>query len=199
MKLNILLLAALLQVPGISAQSFLQAIDAYPKLSSFHQLLLANSTLAGGLLSNGSISAANGTNSTLHTILVPSNDAFTNYQKAYGHPIDRLSSSDLGNVIQYHSLQGALSSSDLQRPRGLVANTALTAPTYDNRELGSNGAQLPQVVYIAPPSTNGTVVVRQIRGTNAADRLVKSGLGSTVNVDFVNGRFDGGVFQIVDG
>jgi len=196
MKL-IVLLAVLNQALYVTAQSFLEATGAYSQLSSFHQLLLANSTIAAGVLSNATTTGHNGTNITMQTILVPSNDAFTNYERANGHPVTSLSSSDLTNLGQYHSLQGALSSSDLQKPQGLISNTALNDQRYDNRELGSDGAQQPQVVYIGSTSTNG-MVARQAGGANGAGGFVESGLGAKVDVDLVDGKFDGGMFQIVD-
>ncbi|KAI9879472.1 MAG: hypothetical protein M1830_008431 [Pleopsidium flavum] len=198
MKL-IALLALLIQALYVIAQSFLEATGAYSQLSSFHQLLLTNSTVAAGLLGNSTNTGSNGTNMTPQTILVPNNDAFTNYERANGRPITSLSSPDLTNIVQYHSLQGSLSSSDLQNPQGLISNTALKDQRYDNRELGSNGAQQPQVVYIGSASTNGTVVARQVGGAGAAGGFVESGLGAKVNVEVIDGKFDGGMFQIVDG
>lgn len=194
-------LLLLLQTWTSYAQSFLEAIDAYPNLSSFRQLLQTNPAFAEGLLSNTSLSALNGTGVTLQTILVPNNDAFTKYQQMNRHPLTSLSSSDLTNVIQYHSLQGALSSSDVKKPQGLISDTALTDAKYDNRELSSNGAQLPQVVFIAPaPSTGSSMPITQ--AGNSSSNLggyVESGLGQKVNVELVDGKFDGGMFQTVDG
>ncbi len=194
-----LLLTVLLQSSIVCAQSLLLALEAYPRLSSFRQLLLTNATTAGALLANSSITGSNSTDITRQTILVPSNDAFTNYQRANGRGIGSLSSSDLGSLVQYHSLQGILSSTELQRPEGLISETALTTERYNNRELGSNGAQQPQVVYISPGSTNNTVVVRQVGTAASANGLVRSGLGNEVNVEIVNGQFEGGIFQIVNG
>ncbi|KAI9819492.1 MAG: hypothetical protein M1827_006940 [Pycnora praestabilis] len=192
--ISIISFVVLLGASVVSAQSFLNATGAYPQLSDFRQLLQNNSQLAAGLLSATS-------SGPQQTILVPSNDAFDTYIQQTGDGIGSLSSSDLQNIINYHSLQGALSSSDLQTPGGLVSNTALTDPMYANRELSSNGAKQNQVVYIQAMNTTIGASKIKIKRQLASDanETVKSGDGNTINLEPVNGKWDGGLFQIVDG
>ncbi|KAI9713322.1 MAG: hypothetical protein M1812_006681 [Candelaria pacifica] len=187
----ITIFALLIETTLVKSQSFLSATSQYSQLSQFRQLLITNPVVAGTLLTNTT------TNKTL-TILVPSNTAFDNYRKANNNTgVDSLRSADLTNVVNYHTLQGALSSSDLQKPTGLIANSALTNPMYANRELSSDGSKKPQVVYIG---TNGSnlITARQL-SSSGAGQYIESGEGRTVNVDPTDGVWDGGRFHIIDG
>ncbi|KAI9702105.1 MAG: hypothetical protein M1836_001449 [Candelina mexicana] len=185
------IIALLIEATLINSQSFLNATSRYTQLSDFRQLLISNPVVAGSLLTNTT------TNNTL-TILVPSKTAFDEYRKANNNTgVDSLSSAELTNVLNYHTLQGALSSSDLQKDTGLIANSALTNPMYANRELSSDGSKKPQVVYIG---TNGSNLIqaRQL-SSSGAGQYVESGEGRTVNVDPTDGVWDGGRFHIIDG
>lgn len=170
-----------------NAQSFLSATGAYPQLSQFRQLLINQPSIAGALLSTTN-SAGNRT-----TVLVPNNAAFDRYHQYTGQYVEGLQSSDLTDLVNYHSLNGALSSSDLQKPTGLVASTSLTDPRYNNLGLGSNGAMQPQVVYVgsnnASPSQSGA---------NSTGLFVQSGLVSNAALNAIDGTWDGGLFHIVD-
>lgn len=129
----------LVAIATVHAQSLLNATARYPQLSDFSQLLLSFPDIAANLLTNIS------TGSEQQTILVPSNDAFNTFRQQNNGNISSLSSSDVANILNYHTLQGALSSSDIQRPGGLISNTALTNSTYANREVPATGGKLSQV------------------------------------------------------
>ncbi|KAI4161595.1 MAG: hypothetical protein LQ342_004736 [Letrouitia transgressa] len=177
------------------AQSLLNATARYSQLSDFNDLLLNFPDAAASLLANFS------SNNNRQTVLVPSNDAFDNYRERTGASISSLSSSDVGNVLSYHTLQGALSSSDLQQPRGLISNTALVNETYDDREVLLNRqAKLSQVVFISSSNSSDgktKIKARQIGGLFSAD--VRSGEGNDVNLEPTPGNWSGGVFYVVDG
>lgn len=179
----------LVQSSVIGAQSFLDGIAGFSQLSDFRDLLIANPGAASTLLTN----VASGDQ---RTILVPSNNAFDNYRQTAGRSVSSLSSTDLEDTINYHSLQGALSSADIQKQSGLVSNTALTNPSRDNRGLESDGAKKPQVVAIVPANTaNGRrIMVRQAGGID-----VKSGKGQGITLNPTPGNWSGGNFYIVDG
>lgn len=179
-------------VPMISAQSLSAATAPIPRLSEFTQLLNSNPSAAANFLTNFSL----GLNQ--QTILVPSNDAFDEFRQTTGSSVASLSSPDLGNILQYHSLQPALSSPDLQKPGGLVSDTALTNPTYDNRGLSSNGAKLPQVVHIASTNTSSGTTIKARSGT-LYHVGVKSGEGKEITLEPIPGNWSGGNFYIVDG
>ena len=98
MKL-IRLLALLVELSTVSAQSLLNAIANYNQLSDFRQLLMTIPNAASRLLTNVTLSA-----DQKITVLIPSNDAFTHYQQNNGMPVSTLTSSDLANVLDYHSL-----------------------------------------------------------------------------------------------
>ena len=194
MKLNILL-AVHAEASITSAQSLLVATANYPQLSDFRQLLMTNSNAATRLLTNVTLSAGQKI-----TVLIPSNDAFTHYQQSNSMPVSAFASSDLANILDYHTLQGSLSSSDLQHPMGLMAATALTNQTYDNRGLASDGAKIPQAVYISSVNTaNGTVTTAKIQTTSpGAEYYIKSGECLQTTLQPVNRVWSGGFFQIVN-
>ncbi|MCJ1262021.1 hypothetical protein MMC22_001890 [Lobaria immixta] len=183
-------LLVLVEASIIGAQSLLEAIAVFPQLSNFHDLLNANPSAAPSLLTNFS------SGSNKQTILVPSNDAFDNYTRTTRRSSIALSSPDLVDQINYHSQQGALSSSDLQKPGGLLSRTALISPNRDNRGLESNGAKSPQVVLIAAETTGNTRKIK-VRKVGRVD--VKSGKGQEINLDPTPRNWSGGNFYIVDG
>lgn len=194
MKL-ITLLSLLVKASIVSAQSLLNATANYTQLSDFRLLLMTNANAATRLLTNVTLSAGQKI-----TVLIPSNDAFAQFQQNNSMPVSALASSDLANILDYHTLQGSLSSSDLQQPMGLTAPTALTNQTYDNRGLASNGAKIPQVVYISSVNTaNGTVTTVKRQITSAGANFdIRSGKGLQTTLEPVNGVWSGGMFQIVN-
>ncbi|KAL8731106.1 MAG: hypothetical protein Q9166_003634 [cf. Caloplaca sp. 2 TL-2023] len=189
-----LLLSVSVTLTLIQAQSLLNVTARYPQLSSFNELLSTFPDIAASLLTNISTSPQR------QTILVPSNQAFTDYRQRNGASISSLSSSDVGNILNYHTLQGALSSSDIQQPGGLVSETALSNPTYARRENATDaGDSLPQVVYIS--SSDATprrkIKVRQISALSSVD--VRSGEGNEIELEQTPGNWSGGVFYVVNG
>ncbi|KAL8849783.1 MAG: hypothetical protein Q9221_005266 [Calogaya cf. arnoldii] len=186
MKL-LLLVNVLVATTVVHAQSLLNATARYPQLSNFNELLSTFPDLAAGLLTNIS------TGQSRQTILVPSNDAFDNYQQQNGASIGSLSSSDVGNILNYHTLQGALSSSDIQQPNGLVSETALRNSTYATRENATDaGDSLPQVVYISSTetATGRKIKARQISALSSVD--VRSGRGNEIELEQTPGNWSGG-------
>ncbi|KAL8891234.1 MAG: hypothetical protein Q9192_005773 [Flavoplaca navasiana] len=178
----------------VQAQSLLDATAQYPQLSDFNELLSTFPDIAAGLLTNIS------TGSSQQTILVPSNDAFDDYQRQNGASVGSLSSPDVGNILNYHTLPGALSSSDIQQPNGLVAETALRNSTYARRENATDaGDSLPQVVYISSTETalGRKIKARQISALSSVD--VRSGEGNEVELEQTPGNWSGGVFYVVNG
>ncbi|KAI4220813.1 MAG: hypothetical protein LQ349_007994 [Xanthoria aureola] len=179
---------------AVQAQSLLNATARYPQLSNFTELLSTFPDLAAGLLTNIS------TGPSRQTILVPSNDAFDSYQRQRGASVSSLSSSDVGNILNYHTLQGALSSSDIQQPNGLVSETALRNSTYARRENATDaGDSLPQVVYISSTetATGRKIKARQISALSSVD--VRSGQGNEIELEQTPGNWSGGVFFVVNG
>lgn len=182
MKL-LLLVRFFVTTTTVQAQSLLNATARYPQLSSFNELLSTFPDLAAGLLTNISTSPSR------QTILVPSNDAFDNYQQQNGASVSSLSSSDVGNILNYHTLQGALSSSDIQQPNGLVSETALRDSTYATRENATDaGDSLPQVVYISSTetATGRKIKARQISALSSVD--VRSGRGNEIELEQTPGN-----------
>lgn len=189
MRITMRLPSVLLLVLGasiVNAQSFLSSIGAYPQLSRFYQLLINQPGIAGSLTSRNATD-----NKT--TVMVPNNDAFTNYYRNTGQNVEGLQSSDLTDLVQYHSLNGALSSSDLQQPTGLAASTGLTDPQYGNLGLSSNGAVMPQPVFIG--SGAPALATRQ---DNQTVLYAQSGLTSNASINTIDAAWEGGLFHIVD-
>lgn len=177
----------------VHAQSLLDATARFTQLSDLNDLLSSFPEVAASLLTNVS------TGPEQQTILVPSNKAFDTYRQQNNANISSLSSSDVGNILNYHTLQGALSSSDIQRPGGLISSTALTNSTYANREVPAAGGRLSQVVFIsADDTTAGTrITARQIDALSSVD--VQSGEGNQVTLEQTPGNWSGGLFYVVDG
>lgn len=173
----------------IGAQSLYDAISDFDVFSNLRNLINANPNAASSLL-------ANITSGEPRTILVPNNDAFENFLRITGTSVNSLSSSDLEDTFNYHSLEGALSSNDVQKQRGLLSNTGLRTQRYDNRGLQSNGAKKPQVVLIA---STGSASDRKIKVKRAVSVDVKSGRGQEITLDPAPGKWSGGNFFMVDG
>ncbi|KAI4287164.1 MAG: hypothetical protein L6R35_003579 [Caloplaca aegaea] len=182
-----------LATASVFAQSLLDATAPYSQLSDFNDLLSSNPDIAASLLTNLT------TNSQQQTILVPSNDAFSEYRQRNGASVGSLSSSDVGNILNYHTLQGALSSSDIQQPGGLVSNTALTDPNYVDREILTGGERLSQVVYISSTetATGVRIMARQRNVLSSTD--VQSGEGNLIELEPTPANWSGGVFYVVNG
>ncbi|KAL9007955.1 MAG: hypothetical protein Q9173_006872 [Seirophora scorigena] len=175
------------------AQSLLNATARYPQLSNFNDLLSSFPDVAASLLTNISVSPQR------QTILVPSNAAFDAYRQRNGASVGSLSSSDVGNILNYHTVQGALSSSDIQQPSGLVSNTALTDPAYADREVLTGGGRLAQVVYISSTdvATGARIIARQRNVLTSVE--VQSGEGNQITLEPTPANWSGGVFYVVNG
>jgi uncharacterized surface protein with fasciclin (FAS1) repeats len=159
----------------VHTQSLIDAISGYRTLSNFTQLVKQNPAFAG---------IFNATNQgTQITILIPSDTAFSRYQNDTGYSIQDVDASTVKLLIQYHTLNASLTSSELGNPDGIVVSSQLVDPQYDNRGSDSNVPTPGQVVYIS---------------SNSSSSLVNGGLGSAVVMNVVDGAFDHGVFQIVD-
>ncbi|KAL8806614.1 MAG: hypothetical protein Q9182_001262 [Xanthomendoza sp. 2 TL-2023] len=177
-------------IAAAQAQSLLNATARYAQLSNFNDLLSSFPDIAASLITNIS------TSEQRQTILVPSNEAFSAYRQRNGASISSLSSSDVGNILNYHTLQGALSSSDIQRPSGLISETALRNSTYARR---NETDSLPQVVFISSTETAARrkIKARQISALSSVD--VRSGEGNEVELEQTPGNWSGGVFYVVNG
>ena len=178
------------------AQSLLKAISTYPQLSNFTSLFNSNPALASLLLSISPDAP--------QTVLIPDDDAFQRFQNSTGQSIASQPQDYLQALITYHILNGNLTSQDFLHPKGITVPSGLTGPTYDNRTAGSalessgasTGNHDGQVVFIAPNTTPTSFKARQL---GSAGAYVQSGLGHQVNLTAIDGVWDGGYFQIVDG
>jgi uncharacterized surface protein with fasciclin (FAS1) repeats len=182
----------------VAAKSFLDAIAAYPQLSDFKSLLQGNPDLAPALTKG-----ANGPASQQVTVLAPSNFAFDTYRASHGSDISQLPKPDLEALLQYHILVRKLPSAQFLNapPPQRVIPTELMGDKYNNR---SAGAAL-QSDTGTGEQNGGQVVLFQV-GTQAGGSkrdskavAVKSGLGESVDLTVVDGLWDGGIFQVVDG
>jgi uncharacterized surface protein with fasciclin (FAS1) repeats len=180
-----------------AGQSFLAAISAYPQLSNFTALFQNNPSLASKLLTGSALAP--------QTVLVPNNTAFLNYQSRTGMSISSLSSTELEPVLSYHVLVGQLTTPDFSHPQGLTAPSLLVGERYNNRSAGAglssvggetSASHNGQVVFISRANLTNLFTVRQLGSTTPT---VESGLGNTVNLAALDGTWDGGRFQMVDG
>ncbi|RDW82984.1 hypothetical protein BP5796_04475 [Coleophoma crateriformis] len=180
----------------VRAQSFLEAIGAYPQLSNFTSLLTNYPVLASSLLSASAISP--------QTVMVPDNTAFLKYENSTGISISAIPTDDLVPVVDYHILSGLYLSQNFATPQGITVPTYLVGPQYNNRTAGAalssvgatNGSHDGQVVFIAPKTNGSTLLGRQL---SSAGVVVQSGRKQQVNLTAIDGVWDGGSFHIVDG
>ena len=188
-KMRSIIISISLLLSLVSSQSLLDATSSYPQLTSFRSLLLSNPTLIPDYNSSQKV-----------TILIPSNAAFTNYLNSSGSSIDSLPSTTLKSITQYHTLNGAYRSTDLNSMSGLLADSLLKDDVYNHRNSSAG-----QVVFInrggsAGTDGNGAGLRLTVRQANAGTvSNVTSGEGNVVQMDAVDGIWSGGTFQIVDG
>jgi uncharacterized surface protein with fasciclin (FAS1) repeats len=179
------LLFLAVSLPASQAQSLIQALSTYPELSRFSGLLSTNPTIAQGLIS--------GSTSDPKTILIPNNNAFSSYQAKTGQEVIAAPADILVPLLQYHVLNGSYTTQSFTASPGVTVPTLLTGEKYNNRSAGaalsspgvSGGARNGQVVFISPQASGPA--------------YVQSGLASKVNLTAVDGTWDGGRFQIIDG
>jgi uncharacterized surface protein with fasciclin (FAS1) repeats len=196
MQLLIAVIYSLSYAVGTSAQSFFAAISQYPQLSNFTAFYRDKFPVASLLLTNSS--------SESHTVLVPNNDAFTNYERDHGYSVVALSTAQLETLIQYHVLVGSLTSTNFSESKGLTAPSLLVGEQYDNRSapaalsssFGNNSVN-GQVVFISSglQSSKNKFLVRN-SGTQSLK--VRTGLSSDVNLIALDGVWDGGRFHMID-
>jgi hypothetical protein len=196
MHLSTVVLCLLSCAPGTSAQSFYTAISQYPQLSNFTLFYQNNFPLASLLLTPSSTEP--------HTVLIPNNDAFTNYEHKHGYSVTYLSATELESLIRYHVLIGSLTSTNFSAPRGLTAPSLLVDQQYNNRSAGVglsssfgnatgvNG----QVVFISGPHPHSNKFLVRKSGTQSLK--VHTGLSSDANLTALDGIWDGGRFQEID-
>jgi hypothetical protein len=130
--------------------------------------------------------------------------AFLSFQEVTGQSFASQPYIYLQNIINYQLLNGNLTFQDFLYPAGLTVPTGLTGPTYNNRTAGSalisssasTGNYNGQVVFIAPNTTSTSFSPRKLGFTGV---YVQSGLGHQVNLTAIDGIWDGGMFQIIDG
>jgi hypothetical protein len=171
---------------GTTAQSFFNAISQYSQLSDFTVFYANNFAQASQLLTNSSTES--------HTVLVPSNDAFANYERDNGYSITALPVAELEALIQYHVLVGSLTTANFSGSRGLTSPSLLVGEQYNNRTVGaallsnfSNPAAGDgQVVFIQSglQSSSKKLLVRQM---GLQSLYVRSGLSSDANLTVLDG------------
>jgi uncharacterized surface protein with fasciclin (FAS1) repeats len=156
-----------------SSQSLTDAIANYSQLSTLSTLLASQPAYLAFL------SSTNSTNGTgPRTLLLPSNTAFTNLYNATGS--GNTSIPNVAAQFQYHTLDGAVTSQQLNQPVGFLANSLLKQDLYNHR----NNSDVGQVVYLA--------------GVRNGTANVTSGEGDVATMVVVDGQWAGGWFQIVD-
>lgn len=176
-----------------SAQSFQVAIEAYPQLSDFADLLSTNPTIATSLLSTSA--------SAPKTLLVPNNNAFVAYQAKTGVAVGNTEKDLLQDTLNYQTLNGSYTAESFSEPKGVTIPTLLTGETYNNRSAGAAlasaaaGQKDGQVVFVSALKGTSGFTVRQL---NSDAALVRSGLGSDVRLETTEGVWDGGRFHIID-
>ncbi|EGC44760.1 conserved hypothetical protein [Histoplasma capsulatum var. duboisii H88] len=193
-----ILLLSLILFPTIShAESLVEALSGYPALSQFRSLLLNKPNIAR-LLTGAS------DNSQRLTFLVPSDDAFVAYRATNGDlEIADIPDLELEAIMRYHILSRSLPAAQLLSapPNRLVIPTDLMEEKYNNRSAGpaldaqnDTGENNDGQVVIMSPQSAGSSRKRQQEEVD-----VLSGLHESVTVTLLDGKWDGGLFHMVDG
>ncbi|OCL12597.1 FAS1 domain-containing protein [Glonium stellatum] len=178
------------------ALSLLDAISVYPELSNFTVFYQNNLEIATLLLTNSS---------TEHrTLLIPNNEAFTNFELQYGVSIWSMATVELQALLEYHILVGEMTSANFSQQSGIAVPSLLTGEKYDNRSAGPdlstsfgntqhvNG----QVVFISPAGSSSSRKLF-IRQSGTSSFRIQSGLGAQADLISLDGVWDGGMFQEV--
>ena len=177
------------------SQDLLSSLTNYPQTTTFQALLKANATSASSF-----VPASN--SSKQYTIFVPSNSAFEKYASRHaGATLASLPQNDVLSLFRYHVTLGLVSAQNFSQPRGITVPTLLDGETYNNRSAGNAllaryGEEAKgQVLYIS--ATKLSQLKFRVRQTSSVADL-RSGLGLVTQVEAVDGKWDGGNFQIVD-
>ncbi|EER39130.1 conserved hypothetical protein [Histoplasma capsulatum H143] len=174
-----------------------RGLSGYPALSQFRSLLLNKPNIAR-LLTGAS------DNSQRLTFLVPSDDAFVAYRATNGDlEIADIPDLELEAIMRYHILSRSLPAAQLLSapPNRLVIPTDLMEEKYNNRSAGpaldaqnDTGENNDGQVVIMSPQSAGSSRKRQQEEVD-----VLSGLHESVTVTLLDGKWDGGLFHMVDG
>jgi transforming growth factor-beta-induced protein len=183
------------------AQTLQSAISVYPQCSQFNQILTDHPEISTQLLANA----------TNVTVLVPSNSALNKYAIENGQSLDGgdLTNDDILAILQYHVAVKQLKGSDFADtgPQGLTVPTLLTDRDHNNRSAGADlvnaygAAADGQVLFFSTsPISDGTVSVkvRKFKRQATPSTNVRGGLDGTTNLTIVDGKWTGGLFQIVN-
>ncbi|KAH8912022.1 FAS1 domain-containing protein [Coniochaeta sp. PMI_546] len=185
---------------SVLTQELPAALSQYPEVSTFQGLI---SQVPGGVSSL--LPSGLSPNSTKGvTVLVPSNNAFSNFLNAsHLTNITSVPLDQLVNILYYHIMYAKLTSANFSAPNGLIVPTLLKDQLYNNRSAGADlintyGADAAQgnVLYISKEPINPVKFrVRQQQDNSAA---LRGGMGQDGLINAVDGTWDLGYFQIVD-
>jgi len=170
----------------VQGQNLSVALQGYPDLSSFRQVLDQYPSLFSSIISNTTQGV---------TVLAPTNEALQKYVEENGQ-LASIPLSSLKDVMAYHVMATRLTSANFTDPHGLTVPTFLEGPQYNNRTPGSDLTRI-----YGPGATGQVLFVQQdpsvvTPGSNSIG--VRGGLGQNVNLTAIDGQWDLGYFQIID-
>ncbi|KAL2873163.1 hypothetical protein SGCOL_011674 [Colletotrichum sp. CLE4] len=178
-------------------QSLSTALSSHADLSTFNGILNSYPSIISNITA--------GTKNKV-TLLVPTNDAFTNFlQQTNISEITQLPVSQLLTVFRYHTLDAPLTASNFSAPRGITIPTKLRDELFNLRTPGPamidqyGDDAKGQVLFISPSTINPTKFrVRQATSSDDHTASLRGGLGETAELTSIDGVWDGGYFQSVD-
>jgi len=118
------------------------------------------------------------------TLFAPTNEALERFIASAGG-LNALTPADITNVLTYHVVPAVVRSTDVTKPGGAIAPTALNNWTYANLDGSAN------VIFASAYGSTG--VENQSSGLK-----VYSGVGEPATVTQGDIDFDGGVVHIID-
>lgn len=178
-------------------QELRDAISGYTSLSTFSTLVEKSPEAFDKVLDGR----------TNITVLVPTNDAITDYLKTSGQTdVTKLKDEDLKTLFLYHTMVASLKSTAFDGTGGLAVPTLLEDKTYNNRTAGEGleaqfGANATgQVLFAGKVEEKSSKVKRQQSGAGGTVQI-RAGLAQDVEMTTVDGSWgpnNSSTFQIID-
>lgn len=195
---NVVSFLALCTLGGAQSlhQELRDAISGYTSLSTFSSLLEVSPESFDQVLEGR----------TNVTVLVPTNDAITDYLKTSGQTdVTKIKDEDLKTFFLYHTMVASLKSAAFDGTGGLTVPTLLEDKAYNNRTAGEGleaqfGANATgQVLFAGKVEEKSSKAKRQSGAGGTVQ--IRAGLAQDVEMTTVDGSWgpnNSSTFQIID-
>lgn len=178
-------------------QSLSNALSQYADLSTFNSLINSQPSILGNITTGSDHKV---------TLLAPTNDAITNFLRQSNiSDVTLLPADRLLAILQYHTLDAGLTTTNFSAPRGITVPTKLRDTIYNLRSPGpaiinqyGDEAQ-GQVLFVSQDTINPAKFrVRQDSSSDKKTANLRAGLGQNAELTALDGEWDGGYFHSID-